>query len=478
MKAFTIVVSFISFAAAVVAAPSPQVPICTFDPVKGEYICSKDVAPQLCKFDPVKGEYVCPPTATVESATLASGDATIVDLAVSKCGQEGLRKCTRERQGSVCEDGYPLKEKGYLDDYLELQRRFSTLTSAQTLTSSNHTLGQSRHLSELLHYFENRLADYKGSSLQGDEVFQRGPVATYFQLLAGLILLAPNVEHICLVSLEHDDVSLWTHFLDMSQGFTIRNSTSKLRHLLAQIHAHGWSTSPDISVSERLIQHLRSFPVLQDLRISGAITHRPGTLPLVSSKTLNLCRLDLIENSLDIDDVADLVLACKGLRHFTCKWALYNDVYVDPSILQDALLAHADTLETLSIDWREVGFSLRRDANALRSVKISDLGFLSAGRSLLDLQGEVLDPPISSLLPESLQQMTILTEASEEFFYGRVLDLDEAVCLWQLARDCKASLPAFKTLCVRAACELPVLTLAHAFEQAGVRLHVQKETLG
>lgn len=33
-------------------------PICTFDPVKGEYVC-----PPTCTFDPEKGEYICPEAA-------------------------------------------------------------------------------------------------------------------------------------------------------------------------------------------------------------------------------------------------------------------------------------------------------------------------------------------------------------------------------------------------------------------------------
>lgn len=353
----------------------------------------------------------------------------------------------------------------------------------RTITSSNNALGQTKRLSEHLRYVENRLADYKGNSLQDDEAFQQGLVTTYFQLLAGLVLLAPNIEHVCVVSLEYDHVSFWTHILNKSQGFIIRNGPSKLRYLLAQIHAHGWSTSPDISVSERIIQHLQSFPMLSDLRISGAITNRAQSLPLVPSKTLDLRRLDLIENTLDIDDVAGLLLACKAIQHFTCRWAFYNDVYVDPSSLHTALLAHANTLETLSIDWREVRFLLVNDANvrvlgslrplkALRSLEISDLGFLSTDRSLLDFADDILEHPLSALLPESLEQMTLLTEATTDFFYDDVLE--DAVCLWQLTKDCKTSMPHLKALCVKADCELSVLTLAYAFERAGVRLHVQR----
>lgn len=105
MKTSTIFVALIGFGTAVVAAPSPQVSTCTFDPVKGEYICPRDVALPICKFEPIKGEYVCPPPVTADSAISANGDATLTGLATVSCSQEGLHKCTRERQGSVCENG-------------------------------------------------------------------------------------------------------------------------------------------------------------------------------------------------------------------------------------------------------------------------------------------------------------------------------------------------------------------------------------
>ncbi|KAF3049391.1 hypothetical protein E8E11_009385 [Didymella keratinophila] len=104
MKAFTILVALAGFVTVIVAAPSPQIPTCTFDPVKGEHICLRDVAPPICRFDPVKGEYVCPPSVATDFAISANNDATLVDLAAASCGQEGLRKCTRERQDSVCEN--------------------------------------------------------------------------------------------------------------------------------------------------------------------------------------------------------------------------------------------------------------------------------------------------------------------------------------------------------------------------------------
>lgn len=350
----------------------------------------------------------------------------------------------------------------------------------RTLTDSNHVLELSKRKSDHLQYFENRLADYEGNSLQHDEEFQQGPVKTYFRLLADVVMLAPNTEHICVVSLEYDDISFWTHIIDAPQRMPLENP-SKLTYLVAQIHAG--PTSPDISVSERSIQYLPSYPMLLDFRMSRAVTQRAGSLPLVSVRTLNIQRLELAENSLDVEDVSDLLLACSSLRHFKCGWSFDTAVNVDPSTLHSALLAHADTLETLSLDWREVEFLLSHDANVgllgslrslevLRMLRISELGFLSTSWSILQSPDMVLNCPLSTLLPESLEYMELLTQTAPHPFPED--GLDKIACLWDLARDCKTSLPYFDAMCINvigASC-LSVLALTDAFEQADVGLHV------
>lgn len=99
MKASTFIITLTGFVAIVIAVPALQGPICTFDSTKGGYICptATATAPPICKFDPVKGEYICPPTAAATDL-----ETTLTDTTAAKCGQEGLQKCTRERQGSVC----------------------------------------------------------------------------------------------------------------------------------------------------------------------------------------------------------------------------------------------------------------------------------------------------------------------------------------------------------------------------------------
>lgn len=354
----------------------------------------------------------------------------------------------------------------------------------RTLASSNYALGQHKRLVEHLKYLENRLADYKGNSLQDDEDFQQGPVKIYFQLLADLVLLTPNIEHICTVSLEYDDISFWTRIID---AFRTRNNDRppRLRYLITQIHTG--PTSPDISVSEQTIQHLPSYPMLQELRMSRATTQRAGSLPLVPAKTLSISRMELTENSLDVEDVADLLLACTSLRHFKCKWIFDNAVNVDPSTLHNALLAHANTLETLDVDWRDVKFLLSNDANVrllgslkpfkvLRSLRISELGFFSTSWSILQFPDIVMDQPLSTWLPESLERMELLMESPPHPLQHD--SLDETLCLWELADDFETTLPHFDTLSISTVegGELSAPVLTAAFEQHGVQLRIHRGT--
>lgn len=354
----------------------------------------------------------------------------------------------------------------------------------RTLASSDYASGQHKCPVEHLKYLENRLADYKGNSLQDDEKFQQGPIKIYFQLLADLVLLGPNIEHICTVSLEYDDISFWTRIID---PFRTRNDDHPppLRYLITQIHTG--PTSPDISVSEQTIQYLSSYPMLQELRMSRATTQRAGSLPLVTVKTLSISRMELAENSLDVEDVADLLLACKSLRHFKCNWVFENAVSVDPSTLHNALLAHVNTLETLDVDWRDVKFLLSNDASVrllgslkpfkvLRSLKISELGFLSTLWSILQFPDIGMDQRLSELLPESLERMELLMESLPcPLRHG---SLNDTLCLWELAADFEFCLPHFDTLIISTVegGELSASVLTAAFEQHSVQLHIHGGT--
>ena len=353
----------------------------------------------------------------------------------------------------------------------------------RTIGSPNNALGQTKHLAEYVRYVENRLADYQGNSLQDDEVFQQESVSAYFQLLGNLVLCAPNIEHLCVVSLEHNDVSFWIHVLGTSLH-PIRHGPAKLEHLSTQIHTYAWSSVPGVSIFERILQHVQFLPMLSELRVSGATTERDYDVAFHAGEVANLRRLDLTESNLEIVEVADLLLACKNLRHFTCKWAFLNNALVGPSILHTALLARADTLETLSLDWREVRHShliqsqskllgSLRSLRHLRSLEICEVGFLSNDLSLLDFPDQTLEYALSELLPESLEEMTLLTSGDINSHGDDILD--NALCLWQFTVNRRTLMPHLKTVCIKAGHQIFTPGLVNAFGKAGVRLYTEIE---
>lgn len=350
----------------------------------------------------------------------------------------------------------------------------------RTFSDPNSALGQTKRLAEHVRYIENRLEDYRGNSLQIDPWFQDGPLTTYFQLLAKLVLSAPNLEHACIISLEHEEVSFWKHILGSRSG-PFRRGFLQLKHLSAQIHAYPNSSQFEYGRSqfERILQRLRLLPSLSDLRISGADASSGLVLAFRPNEIANLSRLDLTKCGLEIIDVANLLLGCKNLRQFICKWQLIGENQVGPSVLLPALLSCVDTLETLVLDWREVRDrdfiesdsamlgSLKSLSN-LRSLEICELGFVSDRDSSLDRPGQVLDSAISELLPEDLEEMTLLYKGEKNIYEDNVLE--NALCLWRLSNDCKISIPHLRKMCIKAKQPMVLPSLTNEFARAGIQL--------
>ncbi|KAJ4991680.1 carbonic anhydrase [Stagonosporopsis vannaccii] len=312
-------------------------------------------------------------------------------------------------------------------------------------------------------------------------VYENGPLAAYFQQLADLILRAPNLEHVCIVSVEHGDVSLWAHIFDDSSE-SPQQSFLKLKHLSVQIHGYCYSSVPGISQFERMLQHLRSLPMLSDLRISGATSSSDQMLASPLDEIPNLRRLDLTECNLEMVDVANLLLACKNLQNFTCVWQFIKDSQVGPSVLLPALLSCADTLETLALDWRVVRYSLMIESGTgmigslkplknLRSLEICELGFLSDDRSDLDLPAQDPDLAMSDLLPAGVEELKLLYEGEDLDYEGDVLE--KASRLWQFIGDCDTSTPHLKTVCIKADRPMTLPKLAAAFGSAGIQMRTE-----
>ncbi|KAH6622056.1 hypothetical protein C7974DRAFT_315527 [Boeremia exigua] len=351
----------------------------------------------------------------------------------------------------------------------------------RTLSDPNSALDQTRRLAEYVRSVENRLADFQGNSLQDDEAFQQGPSTTYFQLLADLVSCAPNIEHLCIVSLEYEEVSFWSHVLTKSLCFPYRSSTQLVR-LSAQIHAPAWSSSREVSVLERMLRHAQSLPKLEELRISGATTGSSVSLAFKTDEIGNLRRLDLLDCSLEIDEVGELVFGCKHLRHLICKWAFVRVRRLTLRVLHMALLARAETLETLTLDWQEIRCNTTtlpgrttlesiRSMKSLRALDICELGFLNDDHSLLDLPGQIAENALSELLPESLEQMTLILKGKNGDYDDHILE--NASCLWQLSDDCRTSMSQLKTICIKAGNNMCTPSLADAFASVGVELHTE-----
>lgn len=172
----------------------------------------------------------------------------------------------------------------------------------KTISSPENAIRQSKPLAEHLKYVENRLADYLGNSLQDDEVFQEKSVSRYFHLLSRVVLCAPNVENLCVVSLEHNEVSFWEHLFAKSYPSKnlIGHGLNKLKYLSVQMHAQTWFHVPRVAVFERLSLTFQSFTMLSELRISGAATNRDSGVVFYLGELPSLQRLELTECTRDV----------------------------------------------------------------------------------------------------------------------------------------------------------------------------------
>jgi hypothetical protein len=358
----------------------------------------------------------------------------------------------------------------------------------RTISSPHNAVGQSKRLAEYLQYVENRLADYLGNSLQDDEFYHANSAARYFRLLSDVVLCAPNIQHLCVVSLEHAEVSFWNYLLPKWNACPSTNmighGLTNLKHLCVQVHSQGQASVSEAALFERIILTLHSLPILSDLRVSGADSNVEATRLYPLGDLPNVRRLELTECSLEFSEVTHLLSACKDLRYFSCKWAFLNYASRGPSSLYPALIVHAKTLEALTLDLREVRYDPRlgpeskilgslRPFISLEFLEICETSFLRSNLSLLDVPDQTLDHEMSALLPPNLEQLTLLVNSD----YGNYDDnpLDEVFVLWQLAYDCKTSLPHLKTLYVNGRYKMSAPNLVRAFRKAGVRFDTEKE---
>ena len=182
----------------------------------------------------------------------------------------------------------------------------------------------------------------------------------------------------------------------------------------------------------------------------------------------------ITEIALTIEDVPPSFLDehlsyCASLERFSCRWQ-WTDSFVREPVDLPALWASLQkvksTLTHLAIDTSESAWRVDMDQG------IPALGSLRDFQALthLDVAGLVLwgdndfweSPPLSTLLPESLEMLTIKTEWDE--------DVEDV--LHQMSIDCAISLPSLRKVeCSwRPAPDLIADILIDAYRRAGVEL--------
>jgi hypothetical protein len=109
----------------------------------------------------------------------------------------------------------------------------------------------------------------------------------------------------------------------------------------------------------------------------------------------------------------------------------------------------------------------------LKYLEVCETGFLNSGLSLLDSPDQTVDCDLSELLPENLEHLKLLTQSTFSHYPNDVLE--EAFCLFELANDCKKSVPHLETLCVASRDHLTAPNIVAAFANTGVRFYTEME---
>jgi hypothetical protein len=345
----------------------------------------------------------------------------------------------------------------------------------RTVTAPAPGIGAGRRrLIEHLHYVENRLADHLSNSLSQDSSrHQTRSMATeYLFLLASVVTLARNLQHLNIVSPETEDISFWSNILP----HVGTPSFQKLGSVCVQVHTYGNMLMDDkVASFHGICAELTSAPLLVDLRASGFTPSSWAHSFHVEFKALQ--RLELTECCLDVGNVLELWTACGRLQHIACEWAFLMAVEASPKDLYAGLLRHKSTLRTLHLDMREVRFDdafvvpaklgSLQPFTALESVRICETTLLGHVWSLTCFPEQVLQCRITELLPVSLEAFTLLVLGNQDM--ENISRLDEPLILWNFVNDCQRSFPALKEICIEGSHSLHAPRTARAFDEIGVQ---------
>ncbi|KAF1974475.1 hypothetical protein BU23DRAFT_94079 [Bimuria novae-zelandiae CBS 107.79] len=358
------------------------------------------------------------------------------------------------------------------------------------------TITGNEELCSHLEYVENLLSDCFGNDLHldvennGDDALHL--VNEYVEKLADVILIAPNIRKISVVSLEIENCSLWERLLQFvpeNGHFPLvpGHSLLKLERLTFQTNAK----AGDCIGFEEILCGLIELPLLTEIRALGA-TGRSVQVPHVGLTLKNLQRIELTECTLGHKVVNDVLIVCDNLRHFICHWSiLWCEMSHETPDLLPNLLKHQQTLETLWLladradFWSNNATSpacfILHEMRSLKEAKICD-SFIPYYRFGNISPMSVPRKSISQLLPSTIEHLTItytmryINSTASSFFAERAL--------YRLADDCPHYLPHLRELVIQhESFEIPYSTqveeeipLPLKFADKGVRFSVLEES--
>jgi hypothetical protein len=360
----------------------------------------------------------------------------------------------------------------------------------RTICSNQPGVDPGLRFTAYLKYVENRLSDHQGNSFYHD-ITKEGAIEEgadkmiqlYYRLLAAVVNTAQNLEHLCLVSLETEDVSFWNYVLpsftpcEPSSPLIATHGFHKLQSICFQIHTEGHDYGLHTTWFHRICWALTHVPLLTDFRASGVVGTDIHLGPYGAFKRLK--RLAITECVLSLEEVLQAWATCEGLQHITTEWAFLNCGDEAPSDLYAGLLRHSATLETLHIDMREVRFDESRTApgqrlgslkqfTSLTSVSVCETALLGNTIPLTGLPDEVLSPSICELLPASVKRFDFLI--CSDLSFENSSRLDDALTSWNFVKDCRTGLPELEEVTVRNSDTLRAPRTVEAFEEARVKL--------
>ncbi|KAH3907677.1 hypothetical protein HBI56_180820 [Parastagonospora nodorum] len=361
----------------------------------------------------------------------------------------------------------------------------------RTVRGSNTGSDRRVRYLEYLQYIENRLADNLGNSLHRDSSHAdtTDMAANYLQLLADIAVCAPNLQRLCVVSLETSSISFWQYVIPGGgyppfEDKAITSVFQKLESASLQIHAESASvyTAKEVAWFHSICSSMVSVPKLKDFRASG-VTSQNWT-PKIHGAFKQLQRLEFTECCLDIEDVVDIWNACQGLRHIVCEWAFLIATGTKPSDLYTALLRHSKTLQTLHLDMREVrtddGFTASERLGslqlftALKSLAICEITLLGHVWTLAALREDLLPRCLTDLLPTNLESFALLL--LEDQAMENIHRLQEPLVLSTFVRNCQRGFSGLKEVRVVSIHDIHAPKITNAFEGTGVNFSLVTES--